>query len=195
MGILGEAYLFPQCHHLLDISVPGAALRYSAVDLIEHIPVLRDMPPAVAVFLIAMLPVVELRGAIPAGVLLGLDPWEAAVPAVLGNLAPVPALVWLLDPVQRWLSERFKVFERFFDWLFTRTRTKHGEKYERFKDLALVSFVAVPLPGTGAWTGSAAAFVFGIRGWRALLLITAGVLIAGVAVAALIATGQAVVRR
>lgn len=165
-----------------------------AMHLIDSIPILRDLPPGVAVMLVAMLPVIELRGAIPIGLLLGLSAWESFAAAVVGNLIPVPALVWLLDPVQRWLAAKFRVFDRFFDWLFTRTRTKHGPRYERFRDLALVSFVAVPLPGTGAWTGAAAAFVFGVRGWRAFGLITVGVVVAGLAVTLLFVTGRAVVR-
>lgn len=163
--------------------------------IVDHVPLLRDLPPAVTVALIAMLPVVELRGAIPAGVLLGLSPVEAAVPAVIGNLLPIPLLVWFLDPVQRWLSARFRTFERFFGWLFRRTRSKHGARYEKLRDLALVLFVAVPLPGTGGWTGAAAAFVFDVKKGRALVLITVGVLIAAVAVTAFMAAGAAIVRR
>lgn len=161
--------------------------------IIELIPVLRDLPPAVTVALIAMLPIIELRGAIPVGVLLGLSPIEAATAAVIGNLIPVPALVYLLEPVQRRLSDRYEIFARFFDWLFARTRRKHGESYRRFKDVALVLFVAVPLPGTGAWTGAAAAYVFDIKGHRALGLISIGVLLAAVTVTVFTAAGKAVV--
>ncbi|MGI8774833.1 MAG: COG2426 family protein [Actinomycetota bacterium] len=166
-----------------------------AEELLSYIPVLRDLPPAVTVALVATLPVIELRGAIPLGVLLGLSPLEAALPAVIGNLIPVPALVWWLDPVQRWLSERSRGFARFFEWLFSRTRKRGGERYERFRDLALILFVAVPLPGTGAWTGAAGAFVFGIKGWKAFFLIAIGVLLAAAAVTAFTTAGKAVVDR
>ena len=166
-----------------------------AEELLSYIPVLRDLPPAVTVALVAMLPVVELRGAIPLGVLLGMSPAEAAVPAIIGNLIPVPALVWWLDPVQKWLSEHSKVFARFFEWLFSRTRRKGSERFERFRDIALILFVAVPLPGTGAWTGAAGAFVFGIKGWKAFALIAAGVVLAALAVTAFTAAGKAVVDR
>lgn len=165
------------------------------MDVLDAVPVLRDLPPAVAVALVAMLPIVELRGAIPIGFLLGLGPLENFAAAVVGNLIPVPALVWLLDPVQRWLSAHSHAFARFFSWLFARTRTKHSASYERFRDAALILFVGVPLPGTGAWTGAAAAFVFGIKGWKAFLLITVGVVIAGLAVTLFIETGRAVVNR
>lgn len=165
------------------------------MELLEYIPVLRDLPPAVTVAVIAAIPVVELRGAIPVGVLLGLSPAEAALPAVIGNVLPIPALVWFLDPVQQWLSRRFRFFERFFAWLFRRTRTKHTARYEQFRDLALVLFVAVPLPGTGGWTGAAAAFVFGVKKWRALALIVLGIIIAALVVTAFTAAGEAVVKR
>ncbi|HVL64181.1 MAG TPA: small multi-drug export protein [Actinomycetota bacterium] len=165
------------------------------MDVLQHLPVLRDLPPAVTVALVAMIPVIELRGAVPIGVLLGLSPVEAALPAVVGNLLPIPLLVWFLDPVQTWLSRRFRFFARFFAWLFERTRSRHGGRYERFRDAALVLFVGIPLPGTGAWTGAAAAFVFGIKKGRSLLLITLGVLIAAVVVTGFTAAGEALVER
>ncbi len=161
--------------------------------VLEWIPILRDLPPWFTVALVAMLPIVELRGAIPVGVLLGLSPVEAAIPAVIGNLIPVPFLVWFLDPVQRWLSEHSERFDRFFKWLFARSRKKASGKLEAFRDVALVSFVAVPLPGTGAWTGAAAAFVMDVKKFRAVVLIALGVLIAAVAVTAFTAAGESIV--
>lgn len=161
----------------------------------ETWPLIKDISPVLAVALVATLPIVELRGAIPLGYLLGLGPGETLLAAIAGNLAPMPVLVWGLDPTQRWLSDHFRAFDRFFTWLFTRTRRKHGPTFDRFKAIALVSFVAIPLPGTGGWTGAAAAFVFGVKGWRALALIAAGILLAGVAVVLLVETGQMVVRK
>jgi uncharacterized membrane protein len=72
--------------------------------------------------------------------------------------------------------------DRFFTWLFSRTRRKHSRSFERWRDLALCFFVAIPLPGTGAWSGALAAFVFGVPFRRAMVAITCGVLIAGVVV-------------
>ncbi len=166
------------------------------MQILELVPVLRDLPPAVTVALIAMLPVIELRGAVPVGMLVfGLGAVETFAAAVIGNMLPIPLLVWFLDPAQRWLSERSRFFRRFFSWLFRRTRAKHGQAYERFRDLALVLFVGVPLPGTGGWTGAAAAFVFGVRRGRALLLILAGVVLAGIVVTLLVATGRLALTR
>lgn len=161
------------------------------MEILELLPVLRDLPPAVTVALLATLPVVELRVAVPVGMLVfNLGAAETFTAAVVGNMLPIPLLVWFLDPAQRWLSQHSRLFRRFFGWLFARTRAKHGPAYERFRDLALVLFVGVPLPGTGGWTGAAAAFVFGVNKVRAVLLILAGVVLAGIAVTLLVATGR-----
>ncbi|MDP8930207.1 MAG: small multi-drug export protein [Actinomycetota bacterium] len=161
------------------------------MEILELVPILRNLPPAVTVALLATLPVVELRVAVPVGMLVfGLGAAETFAAAVIGNMLPIPLLVWFLDPAQRWLSEHSRLFRGFFGWLFARTRSKHGPAYERFRDLALVLFVGVPLPGTGGWTGAAAAFVFGVEKVRAFLLIFVGVVLAGVAVTLLVATGR-----
>jgi uncharacterized membrane protein len=95
----------------------------------------------------------------------------------VGNLLPVVPLLLLLDPVSRALSDRSETFRRFFDWLFDRTRG-HTARFERWGALALFLFVAAPLPTTGAWSGCAAAFVFGIRFAPALAAIAAGTMVA-----------------
>ena len=141
------------------------------------------MSPQLITFLIAALPLSELRGAIPLALsVYGLSPLSAFVWAVLGNMAPVIFLVWLLEPVSRYLSHHFYFFNRFFAWLFERTRKKHSRKFEIWGALALVVFVAIPLPLTGGWAGSAAAFVFCVPFKKALPLIFLGVVIAGIIV-------------
>ncbi len=146
------------------------------MDLVHWV---RGLPPELATFVIASLPVSELRGAIP--VALGvykLPVWSALLWAILGNLAPIPIILRLLEPVSNFLRQRSRVWEAFFRWLFARTRRK-GEHYFRvYKEFGLVLFVAIPLPITGAWTGSVAAFLFGISPGRGFFLITLGVLIA-----------------
>ena len=140
------------------------------------------IPPELSTLLIAMSPVVELRGAIPLAIgFYGLPVWSAYFFAVMGNLVPslsIPLIGFLSD----WLSHRFSFFDRFFTWLFARTRSQHAKKFERYKDFALILFVAIPLPFTGVWTASLAAFVFGIPFRRAFPLITIGVIIAGIIV-------------
>lgn len=130
-----------------------------------------------------MTPIGELRLAIPLALgKLGLSVPEAYLVAVIGNLIPVIFLLLFLERVSLFLIRRSRFFERFFSWLFSRTRKRFEGKYHAYGYLALVLFVAVPLPVTGAWTGSAAAYLLGIPFWKALGLIAAGVLIAGLLV-------------
>jgi uncharacterized membrane protein len=139
-------------------------------------------PPWLAVGIIAMLPIFELRGAIPAGVALGMPVWKASIIAVLFNMLPIPFVLWFLGPLSRWLSRHSKTMDRFFTWLFERTRRKNSKSFERWQEFALMIFVGIPLPMTGAWSGAVAAFVFGIPFWPALLFIFFGVVIAAVVV-------------
>lgn len=142
--------------------------------------------PIVQVILTAMLPVGELRVALP----LALTHYGMSVPlayalTVFGNMLPIVVIVFWLDPVQEFLSARSKLFKRFFSWLFERTRRKHSKRFETVEGVALMTFVAIPLPMTGAWSGALAAFVFGIPPRKSLPMILLGVMIAGVIVAAL----------
>ncbi len=131
------------------------------------------------VILTAMTPISELRGAIPLALFkLGMSPVQAYIYSVIGNMLPVIPLLLFLEPVSNWLR-RYRSFDRFFDWLFARTR-RYNDRMEKYGALGLFSFVAIPLPMTGAWTGCAAAFVFGIRFKYAFPTILAGVLVAGV---------------
>jgi uncharacterized membrane protein len=137
------------------------------------------------VLLVAASPVVELRGAIPLGLLVySLPLWQVFALAIAGNMIPV-LLLPVLEVLTRELSLRFAFFERFFTWLFNRTRKRHVKMFELLRDFALVLFVAIPLPFTGAWTAMLAAFVFGIPFYRAFPLILFGVIIAGVIVSVL----------
>lgn len=134
------------------------------------------------VFLVAASPVIELRGSIPIALEIYHMPlWSAYVFSVLGNMVPV-LLLPFFGVVSGELSRRFSFLERFLSWLFLRTRKKHERAFELFRDFALVIFVAIPLPFTGAWTATLVAFVFGIPFSRAFTLIFLGVIIAGVAV-------------
>jgi uncharacterized membrane protein len=142
------------------------------------------LPAWLVVLLAAALPVSELRGAIPLAIgVYSYDPWQAYLLAVLGNLLPVVPLLLFLGPVSDWLR-RFTFWDKFFTWLFSRTRRKYIREHESFSLTALALFVAVPLPVTGAWTGCAIAFLLGFRFWPAFAAISIGVLLAGVIVTA-----------
>ncbi|MBN2089010.1 small multi-drug export protein [candidate division KSB1 bacterium] len=144
------------------------------------------MPVEMITVLIAMIPIAELRGAIPWALANppvggGLS-WPAAYfYAVLGNFLPIIPVLLFIEPVSKWLR-RYPLFDKFFDWLFTRTRKKAQANIDKYEALGLAVFVAIPLPVTGAWTGAFAAFVFGIKFHRAVLSILAGILVAGVIV-------------
>lgn len=130
-------------------------------------------------FVISMSPVLELRMGIPFGIQSGLSWQMALLWSFLGNSFAVLIILLLLDSVSKFLRKHFEIFEKFFAWIFARTRRKHTESFEIWGSIALVLFVAVPLPGTGGWTGALAAYVFGIKTKKAFPLIALGVLIAG----------------
>lgn len=131
-----------------------------------------------------MTPIGELRLAIPLALgSLGLSIAEAYALSVLGNMVPVVFLLLFLDAVSTFLASRSRLWERFFAWVFSRTRRKITGKWEVYGSIALVVFVAIPLPLTGAWSGSVAAYLLGLPFWRSLGLIFSGVLLAGLAVA------------
>ncbi len=131
-------------------------------------------------FFIAMTPIGELRASIPIALwTYNLPVWSALLFSILGNLVPVIILLYFLEPLSRYLSHQFYFFNRFFNWLFERTRRKHSLTVERWKEFALVMLVAIPLPFTGAWTGAIVAFVFKIPFRVALTLIFFGIVIAG----------------
>ena len=142
------------------------------------------VPPWLTTLIVAALPISEVRGAIPLAVgVYGFSPLDAYLISVLGNLLPIAPLLLFLGPVSDYLR-RFSPGDRFFTWLFARTRRKYIKDHENFGLTALAIFVAVPLPMTGAWTGCAIAFLLGFRFWPAFAAIAAGVLIAGVVVTA-----------
>jgi len=136
-------------------------------------------------FLLAMLPVTELRGAIPLALgVYKLSAAQALLWSVFGNLVPVFFLLLFLEPVAKYLGQKNYHLNLFFQWLFQRTRQKHSKRFALWGSLALIAFVAIPLPMTGGWTGSVAAFVFGVEFKKAFPLIALGVIIAGFIVTA-----------
>lgn len=138
-------------------------------------------PHAFVTVLLAMAPVSELRGAIPYAIAVGHMSWQdALVISVVANFVPVIPLLYLIGPVSRYLM-RWPFFDRFFTWLFARTRRK-GKLIERFEVVGLMLFVAIPLPITGAWSGVVAAFLFDVRKRFAIPAIFGGICIAGVIV-------------
>lgn len=144
-----------------------------------------------AVFIISMIPIVELRGAIPFGVALGLDWHVAYILSVLGNILPVPFIILLFRPIIEFL-EKTKLFGKLATRLKKRTSSKMTDmdKKNKYKLLGLFVFVATPLPGTGAWTGSAIAALMKMRIKHSFFVIAAGVASAGVIMLAISKLGE-----
>jgi uncharacterized membrane protein len=146
------------------------------------------IPRELIVVAIATLPVFELRGSIPVALgLFQMTWWYGFCLSVVGNLIPVVPLLIALGPVSQRLS-RFAIWDRFFQWLFARTR-RRSDIVRRYGAVGLMLFVAIPLPVTGAWTGCVAAFLFGVDLMQALPAIILGVCIAGTVVTSLIKLG------
>jgi uncharacterized membrane protein len=139
----------------------------------------------VATILLSMIPLAELRGSIPiANQVFHLPLWQVFIIAVIGNMIPIPFILLFLGPASEWLMKHSKIMDRFFNWLFDRTRRKMQKQYELYAEIALAVFVAIPLPFTGAWSGAVAAFIFDIPFKKALFWIFLGVIGAGIAVTA-----------
>lgn len=132
--------------------------------------------------LTAMLPILEIRGAIPVGVALGLDPWLAFAVGFVGNMLPIPILILLTRHVIEWLKKH-NILVRFTDWLENKG-SKGAQKVQKYSFWGLFILVAIPLPGTGAWTGALVASLLDMRLKRALPAIAMGVAVAGLIVLA-----------
>lgn len=133
---------------------------------------------------LAALPFGELRTAIPfAQGVLGMQPWPSFFWGVLGNIIPVIILLKGLGPLSEFLAVRSPRLQEMLLRVFARTRRKSGV-VEKYGWIGLLLFVAIPLPGTGAWTGCFAAFLFGIPFVKAASAIIAAIIILGAGVAA-----------
>ena len=130
------------------------------------------------VFLCSMIPIIELRGAIPLGAALGMHPVWNYLLAVFGNLLPVPFILLFIRKILDWM-EGIRCFEKMVKWLRAKAEKGRG-KVEKYAVVGLAIFVAVPLPGTGAWTGSLVAALMGMRFPKAMISAICGVLVAGV---------------
>ncbi|MFZ5752712.1 MAG: COG2426 family protein [Bacillota bacterium] len=132
------------------------------------------------IILLSALPVTELRATIPLALAMGMSPLRALTLGVFGNLLPIIPLICLLEPLSRRLR-RYPVLDNFFQKVLTRTRQK-GSGVQKYGALGLLLFVAVPLPGTGAWSGAILAWLLGIKPFYTFWALSGGVILAGLAV-------------
>lgn len=137
----------------------------------------------ITVFFLAMVPVIELRGAIPLGAYYDLPIWLTFVLAVIGNIVPVPFILLFVTRVFAWLKKYDrprKIVEKFENRI-----VKKSQEMKTVTFVGLMLFVAIPLPGTGAWTGAGVAALLEMRFRDAMLAVILGVLMAGVIVTAI----------
>lgn len=140
---------------------------------------------------IGMTPILEIRGAIPVGVGLGLSYFEAFIVGFIGNIIPIYFIVKYIRPLFDFFG-RFKIFKKIIDWATEKATRKieESEKLQNFTALGLFLFVAIPLPGTGAWVGSLIANFLNVPFKKAVIPLSLGVLVAGLII--LFATGSVV---
>ena len=132
------------------------------------------------VFFCSMIPIIELRGAIPLGAALGLPWWQSYLLAVIGNMLPVPIILLFVKTVLDFMLRcRVKFLSRVADWVYTKAK-KNRAKIEKYSFWGVAIFVGIPLPMTGAWTGSLVAAFINMKFWRAFFSALIGVMAAGV---------------
>lgn len=139
---------------------------------------------ALFTFLMSLVPVIELRGAIPYGIASGLSVPLTFLLATIGNLVPIPFLIVFTRKVFEWLRSKADWLDRMVSKLEAKGE-KNKELVLKYEFIGLMILVAIPLPGTGAWTGALVAVILDMRLKKAMPAITTGVLIAGIIVTAL----------
>lgn len=135
------------------------------------------IPPELTIFVISLMPILELRGGMIAARLLGVSFFKAFAICFIGNMLPIPFILLFIQKIFE-ILRRFKFFEKIIVKLEAKTE-RNKDKVLRYKSWGLLLFVAIPLPGTGGWTGSLMAALLGVDFKRSLPIISLGVFIAG----------------
>lgn len=134
----------------------------------------------ILVFIISLLPILELRGGLLAAALIGLDPVKSYIISIIGNVLPVPFILLLITKILAWMREsKIKLFNKVANWLDEKVE-KHKGQIEKFGYLGVVLFVGIPLPGTGAWTGSLIASVLNMDRKKTFLAVMVGIFMASI---------------
>ena len=138
--------------------------------------VLSGMPNWLIVGIVSMVPLVELRGGLIAAALLGMPLWEGILFCLIGNIIPVPFILLFITPIFRWLKTT-KLFRPLVEKIEARSMGK-SDKIKKAEFWGLVLFVGIPLPGTGAWTGSLIACLLNVDKKKAFCAVIIGLLLA-----------------
>ena len=132
----------------------------------------------ILVFIISLMPILELRGGLLAASIIGLDPLPSYIIAVIGNIIPIPFILWFMGRILKWMKTRKKL-KKITDWIDKKIE-KNRNKIEKFGFWGLVLFVGIPLPGTGAWTGCLVASVLEMNKKKSFLAAMIGVAMASI---------------
>ena len=135
----------------------------------------------ISTLFISMVPVIELRGAIPIAVAQGMDPWQAMVISIIGNMIPIPFIILFIRKIFKWMRTKSEWLDGIVTKLENRADSK-ADRVRKYEKLGLYLFVAIPAPGTGAWTGALIAAMLDLRMRSALPMIFLGVCTAGLIV-------------
>ena len=134
----------------------------------------------ILVFIISLMPILELRGGLLAAALLNLDPLTSYIISIIGNVIPVPFILLLITKVLAWMrNSKIEFFKKIANWLDEKVE-KHKGQIEKYGYLGVILFVGIPLPGTGAWTGSLIASVLEMDRKKTFFAVLAGVFMASV---------------
>lgn len=134
----------------------------------------------ITIFFVSMVPLIELRGAVPIGTGMGLEWLPTLIISIIGNCIPVPFILFFVKAILKWMRTcSIKFFLKASNWLYEKAE-KNRAKIEKYAIFGLYVFVAIPLPGTGAWTGALVASVFDMPKWKSVISISAGVITAGI---------------
>lgn len=132
----------------------------------------------ITIFIISLLPLVELRGGLIAAALLNVNLIKAFIVCYIGNILPIPFILWLIKAILDWM-EKTKTFKGIVKWLHKKVNKKKG-RIEKYGYLGILLFVGIPLPGTGAWTGALIATMLDMNKKKTFIYIALGVLVAGI---------------
>lgn len=145
----------------------------------ELLDIIKSISSEVYVFLVSMLPILELRAAIPIGVALDMNIFECYFISVLGNMLPIPFILIFIKKILEYMSKsKIKLFNKVSNKLIEKA-DKRSDSVNRYSLLGLFLFVAIPLPGTGGWTGALIASLMGMRFKKSFISILCGVMVAG----------------
>ena len=137
-----------------------------------------ELGKSITIFILSLLPIIELRGGLIAAALLKVSFIKAFIICFIGNILPVPFILWFIRKILDWMRNK-KMFKKIVKWIDKKVESKK-HKIEKYGVLGITLFVGIPLPGTGAWTGSLIAAMLDMDKKKAFLATFIGVLLAGI---------------